>query len=239
VLPVIEALIFDVDGTLAETEELHRRAFNETFAAGGLPWRWGREDYRALLTTTGGKERMARFAAEQGVDPAGLDIAGMHADKTARYIDLIAAGQIRARPGITELIEEARAAGLRLAIATTTSRANVAALCNAIFTARADEVFDAIAAGDEVAVKKPAAEIYHLALWRLGVAPGRAVAFEDSRNGLRAAKSAGIACIVAPGVYSLGDDFAGADLVVPEFSDICGACCVFEGMRHDGAHLRS
>jgi beta-phosphoglucomutase-like phosphatase (HAD superfamily) len=129
-------------------------------------------------------------------------------------------------------------AGLRLAIATTTSRANVTALCRAIFAASADEVFDVIAAGDEVTAKKPAAEVYQLALWRLGIAPHRAVAFEDSRNGLHAAKSAGIACIVVPGEYSLGDDFAGADLVVPEFSDLCGACCVFEAMRHDGAHLR-
>lgn len=235
---MIEALIFDVDGTLAETEELHRRAFNESFAAASLPWYWGHEDYRALLTTSGGKERMARYAVERGVDPAGLDIAGMHADKTVRYIGLMAAGRIRPRPGIVELIEEARTAGLRLAIATTTSRANVAALCNAIFAAPADEVFDVIAAGDEVAAKKPAAEVYQLALWRLGITPDRAVAFEDSRNGLHAARSAGIVCIVAPGAYSLGDDFSGADLVVPEFSDLCGARCVFEAIRHDGTHLR-
>jgi HAD superfamily hydrolase (TIGR01509 family) len=235
---MIEALIFDVDGTLAETEQLHRCAFNESFAAAGLPWHWGREDYRALLTTSGGKERIARYAAEQGVDPAGLNIAGMHADKTARYIGLMATACICPRPGIVELIEEARMAGLRLAIATTTSRANVTALCRAIFAASADEVFDVIAAGDEVTAKKPAAEVYQLALWWLGITPHRAVAFEDSSNGLHAAKSAGIACIVAPGAYSRGDDFSGADLVVPEFSDLCGACCVFEAMRHDGANLR-
>lgn len=217
----IEALLFDVDGTLAETEELHRRAFNETFAAAGLPWYWSHEGYRALLTTSGGKERMARYAVEQGVDPAGLDIAGMHADKTVRYTGLVAAGQIRPRPGIVELIEEARTAGLRLAVATTTSRANVAALCTAIFAAPDDEVFDVIAAGDEVAAKKPAADVYQLALLRLGITPDRAVAFEDSRNGLQAAKSAGVVCIVAPGMYSLGDDFSGADLLVPAFSDLC------------------
>lgn len=233
---MIEALIFDVDGTLAETEELHRRAFNESFAAAGLPWYWGREDYRALLTTSGGKERMARYAVERGVDPAGLGIAGMHADKTARYIGLMAAGRIHPRPGIVELIQEARTAGLRLAIATTTSRPNVAAVCNAIFAAPADEVFDVIAAGDEVAAKKPAAEVYQLALRRLGITPGRAVAFEDSRNGLHAARSAGIACIVAPGAYSLDDDFSGADLVVPEFSDLCSENPTRRPSTQRGAH---
>lgn len=236
---MLEALIFDVDGTLAETEELHRHAFNGAFAAAGLPWHWGRDDYRALLATTGGKERMARFAAEQGVDPARLDIPGIHADKTARYIELVAAGRTRPRPGIAELIAEGRAAGLRLAVATTTSRPNIDALCEAIFAASAGNVFDVVAAGDEVAAKKPAPEVYHLALSRLGLGPDRAVAFEDSRNGLQAAKSAGLRCIVAPGIYSCDDDFAGADLVVPEFSDLGAAGPALAGMRHDGTDFRS
>lgn len=231
--------MFDVDGTLAETEELHRRAFNETFAAAGLPWHWSRSTYRALLQTTGGKERIARFAAEQGVDPAHLDIATLHADKTARYARLVAAERLQPRPGIVALIEAARPAGLRLAVATTTSHANIEALCRALFAAPATGVFEVIAAGDEVTAKKPAPDVYHLALERLGVAPARALAFEDSRNGLRAAKAAGLACVVAPGIYTRGEDFTGADRLVPEFSDLGIDCGMLERVRHDGPDLRS
>lgn len=132
-----EALIFDVDGTLAETEELRRRAFNETFAALGLPWNWTREEYRGPLRTTGGKERIARSSLMAVQTPA---------------------------------------------------------LCAASWGQTAPDVFDVIAAGDEVAAKKPAPDVCHLALERLALSPGRCVAFEDSRNGLQSARAAGIAC---------------------------------------------
>ncbi|NCM96913.1 MAG: HAD hydrolase-like protein, partial [Rhodobacterales bacterium] len=131
--PVLEALIFDVDGTLAETEELHRRAFNTAFAEAGLAWHWSRDDYRALLKTTGGKERITRFAAEAGLDPAAVPVADLHRAKTAAYVALMAQGEIALRPGIADLMDQARAAGVALAIATTTTPANVEALCRAVF----------------------------------------------------------------------------------------------------------
>jgi HAD superfamily hydrolase (TIGR01509 family) len=217
---VPEALIFDVDGTLAETEELHRRAFNETFAEAGLPWHWGRDDYRRLLTTTGGKERIARHLAEAGGPAA--DIAALHAAKTRRYARLVAAGDLALRPGIAALMEGARAAGLRLAVATTTSRPNVEALAQAIWRRPAGAVFDAIAAGDEVAAKKPAPDVYLLALARLGLPAAACVAFEDTRNGLLSARGAGIACLVVPSVYSEGEDFAGALAVSASHAEVGG-----------------
>ncbi|MDT8855573.1 HAD family hydrolase [Paracoccaceae bacterium Fryx2] len=219
---MLEALIFDVDGTLAETEELHRRAFNETFAAAGLGWHWSRDDYTALLTTTGGKERMARYVTEQGGDLGALPLAALHADKTARYVALMAGGAMALRPGIAELIAGARVAGLKLAVATTTSPENVDALCRAVFGQAAGRVFDVIAAGDMVAAKKPAPDVYLLALQRLGVAPQRAVALEDSRNGLRAALAAGLPCLVSPGVYTVAEDFTGAAAVMPCFTELGG-----------------
>lgn len=205
---MLEALIFDVDGTLAETEELHRRAFNDTFAAKGLDWHWTVEDYRRLLTTTGGKERIARFIAETGTGQ--IDIAMLHRDKTERYTALMAEGGIALRPGIAALMDQARAAGLRLAVATTTSRPNVEALALAVWDRRAGEIFDVIAAGDEVERKKPAPDVYLLALARLDLPAARCLALEDSRNGLAAAHAAGLACIVAPSTYTAGEDFAGA-----------------------------
>ncbi|AXC50414.1 HAD family hydrolase [Paracoccus suum] len=213
-----EALIFDVDGTLAETEETHRAAFNEAFAAAGLDWHWDVARYQSLLETAGGKERIARYVAEEGL-PA-PDIAALHRDKTHRYAMMIAAGHIAPRPGITRLVAEARRAGWRLGIATTTSRPNIDALSLALFQRPADEVFDAIAAGDEVPAKKPAPDVYQLALQRLGVATQDAAAVEDSFAGLCAARAAGLACVVAPGRYTTYQDLSGADLLLEDLGDL-------------------
>ncbi|QYK43598.1 MAG: HAD-IA family hydrolase [Paracoccaceae bacterium] len=215
-----DAIIFDVDGTLAETEEVHRRAFNETFARMGLLWHWTGADYARLLTTTGGKERIRRHMDETGAPPT--DVAMLHAAKTERYVQLIAEGQIVLREGIGALVVAARRAGLKLAVATTTSRPNVEALARAVWGRSASEVFDVIAAGDEVAAKKPAPDVYRLALDRLGLPAARTVALEDSRNGLRAAIAAGIPCIVSPGIYTRAEDFSGALAVLPEFSALGG-----------------
>lgn len=215
----LQALIFDVDGTLAETEELHRDAFNDTFAEAGLNWHWTQEDYADLLKVTGGKERM-RFHSDQlgQTHPDDATITDLHRRKTARYGRAIAKGLIHLRPGVRALAQEARERGLALAIATTTSRANVDALINACWGCPADAVFDVIAAGDEVARKKPAPDVYALALTRLGLPPEAAVALEDTRNGVLSAKAAGLRVIVTPSVYSADEDFDGASLVVGDLS---------------------
>lgn len=214
----LRALIFDVDGTLAETEEAHRAAFNAAFAAAGLDWHWSMADYGRLLTTTGGKERMARWRAERGSGPSDAAIAALHRDKTARYAALLAGGGLQARPGVLALAAAARAAGLRLAVATTTSPGNVAALTQAIWGRAADEVFDVIAAGDEVAAKKPAPDVYALALDRLGLPAGAVLAFEDSRNGVLSARAAGLRVVVTPSAYTAGEDFAGAEVVLADLT---------------------
>ncbi|SMF55248.1 haloacid dehalogenase superfamily, subfamily IA, variant 3 with third motif having DD or ED [Tistlia consotensis] len=219
----LEALIFDVDGTLAETEELHRRAFNAAFRAWGLPWSWSRERYRALLAVTGGKERLLHFletdrpaAAERGRTL----VAEIHAEKTARYHALLAAEGGALRPGVRRLLGEARAAGLRLAVATTTTPANVEALIRIAFGRPATALFEVVAAGDAVARKKPDPEVYRLALGRLGLPAGACLAFEDSANGLKAALGAGLATVVTPGLYTDGQDFVGASLVAPSLEAV-------------------
>lgn len=214
---MLEALIFDVDGTLAETEELHRRAFNDSFAEWRLDWYWGRADYTRLLKTTGGKERIAAHMVEIGA--SGVDIAGLHRAKTARYTALMAAGGLALRPGVAALISDARAQGVRLAIATTTSRPNVEALCAACFDAPAAEVFEVIAAGDEVAAKKPAPDVYNLALKRLGLPASACLALEDSRNGVLSARGAGLRVLVTPSAYTASEDFTGAWRVIPSLAE--------------------
>lgn len=214
----LKALIFDVDGTLAETEEAHREAFNATFAAHGLNWHWSQADYARLLKVTGGKERMAAHRAEIGHGPDDATIAVLHKDKTAAYADILARGGLSARPGVLRLIDEARAAGLRLAISTTTSPGNVEALAHCLWGRPSAEIFDVVAAGDVVKAKKPAPDIYLLALDRLGLPTAQALAFEDTWNGIQSAREAGLKVVATPSVYSAGEDHSAADLVLSDLS---------------------
>ena len=211
----LQALIFDVDGTLAETEEIHRCAFNATFAAAGLPWHWDQALYARLLDVTGGKERIRHYIedydATRPLDDAA--IAALHRDKTRRYTQTIEDGGISLRPGIAELLEAAAAQGIRLAIATTTSRPNIDALLQATLRT---QPFEVIAAGDEVAAKKPAPDVYLLALQRLALPPENCVAIEDTSNGLRSARAAGLACVITPSVYGGTGPFAEAVAVVAD-----------------------
>ncbi len=211
------ALLFDVDGTLAETEEGHRAAFNAVFAAGGLPWNWTQAHYRDLLRVTGGKERMlshARLHDPERFAEVEARVGELHQAKNARYAQWVAANGGALRPGVRRLIGEAKAAWLRLAIVTTTSRANIDALLAAAFGGA--NPFDVMICGEDVSRKKPDPEAYVVALERLGLAPEAGVALEDTRNGVLAARAAGLDVIVTPSLYSEGEDFSGASLVAPD-----------------------
>jgi beta-phosphoglucomutase-like phosphatase (HAD superfamily) len=231
----LAALIFDVDGTLAETEEAHRLAFNDAFAAAGLPWCWDQPLYAKLLAVTGGKERIAHFITDYGGRPA-LDpsrIAQVHADKTARYHKMIASGEIGLRPGVRRLLDEAQQAGLRLAIATTTSPGNVTALLDATLGPGGAARFAVIGAGDCVPAKKPAPDIYRYVLDRLALPGAACVAFEDTPNGVKAAVGAGIATVVTLSLYGppLEPDpaYGGALMVVDHLGEPDQPCLVLRG----------
>ena len=208
----LRALIFDVDGTLADTEEVHRRAFNAAFAEHGLTWNWGRRVYGDLLKTAGGKERILEFVSRLHLPPSERDrliglVPALHRSKTIHYGRLLASGA-ELRPGIARLLEEAREAGLKLAVATTTT-AGERRLSRQrdVRYGRAETLFDVIAAGDVVRRKKPAPDIYHHALACLDVPAGACIAFEDSAIGLRAAKEAGLFTVVTPTQWTKRDDF--------------------------------
>ncbi|MCA8883240.1 MAG: HAD-IA family hydrolase [Rhodobacteraceae bacterium] len=220
----LKALIFDVDGTLAETEELHRQSFNDTFAAHGLDWQWDEALYGDLLQTAGSRARLAVWMRDhlgRAPDP-GL-IAALYRTKTARYGRLLAGGGVQLRPGIADLIDDAARAGLTLAVATSAGRVNVVALCDAVFGRPAFQVFDVIAAGDEVAANKPAPDVYRLALKRLGLPPADCVALEDSHIGVRAARAAGLAVLACPSHYTRHEDLSDATQCVNTYTEIGGA----------------
>jgi HAD superfamily hydrolase (TIGR01509 family) len=214
---MLQAVIFDVDGTLAETEEIHRRAFNRAFAEAGLNWQWDVALYRRLLKVTGGKERIAYFleVAALPVKPA-PDIAALHKAKTAIYTSMVEGGEIELRPGIAEFLAAAKARDLRLAIATTTSLPNIEALLTATLSPSWREVFPVVAAGDSVANKKPAPDVYQLALRDLDLPAEACVAVEDSRNGVLSARAAGLRVIAVRSDNCRDDDLSGADVVLPD-----------------------
>ncbi|MGU3536644.1 HAD-IA family hydrolase [Methylobacterium sp. A54F] len=218
---MLRALIFDVDGTLAETEDLHRQAFNRAFAALGLPWSWDPALYAELLRVMGGKERLAHYiATAHGDEAAGLmrRLPEIHDLKTRLYGDLVEGGALPLRPGIGRLIAEARAAGLGLAVATTTSRPNVDRLVAANFPA-GDRPFDVIACGDEAARKKPAPDVFELALARLGVEAGAAIVFEDSAAGIRSALDAGLPVVATRSRYTESHRLDGAFSAVSDLGE--------------------
>ena len=213
----LKALIFDVDGTLAETEELHRRAFNKVFPDFGLDWNWDQTLYRHLLNVTGGKERIASYMDECGIaanDPLRAQNAEIHAAKTKFYTGYVLSGELELRPGVTRLMNEAIEAGIAVTIATTTSLANVKALLETNFSAEIVEAIQIIGAGDMVDNKKPAPDVYNIVVEQLGFAPDECIAFEDSRNGLLSAMAAGIPALITPGIYTDDHDFASAVCVV-------------------------
>lgn len=209
----VRALIFDVDGTLAETEELHRQAFNSAFRSAGLDISWDQARYRELLAVAGGKRRILKSFEDAGL-PADVDLADkLHAAEGRFYAEAVDAG-IELRPGVRDLLQRASAAGLRLAIATTSSRRSLSALLAAFSL----PLFDVIVTGDDVATLKPDPAVYLVALQRLDLPAEAALAFEDSANGLAAAAGAGIRTIVTPAFYTTGQDFAAAAKVLPDLA---------------------
>ncbi len=219
---MLKALIFDVDGTLAETEDLHRQAFNRAFSEMGLGWTWSPAAYSDLLKVMGGKERLAHYVETEHAAEAGEIrplMPEIHQRKTRLYGDLVEAGQLALRPGIARLIAEAKVSGVRLAVATTTSRPNVDRLLAVNFRQDPESVFDVIASGDEAARKKPPSDVFDLALARLGVAPSEAIAFEDSAAGIRSARDAGLPVIATRSRYTESHRLEGAFSAISDLGE--------------------
>lgn len=223
----LKALIFDVDGTLADTEEAHRSAFNEAFLDAGLRWNWSKPEYAELLATTGGKERLSAYIATLPLQEAERTelltrVPELHRAKTEHYTSMIRDGLVPLRAGVLRLLDEAAHLGVRLGIATTTTFANIEALLTTTLGADALGRFAVIGAGDQVARKKPAGDIYVWVLEQLRLSADDCVAFEDSDNGLRAAKAAGLFTVVTPSYWTETQDFQAADLVLPSLGPSFG-----------------
>jgi HAD superfamily hydrolase (TIGR01509 family) len=224
---MLSALIFDVDGTLADTEYAHLAAFNAAFAAEGLGWQWDVPLYTELLTVSGGKERIRHYWQQvngdvRDIDGTALDalIDHLHAVKTAAYEQAVRDGAVRLRPGVLELLEQARREGLTLAIATTTSPVNIATLLRTAIGPDWSSYFAVIEDASTAPLKKPHPQVYRQTLQRLGLPAAQCLAFEDSANGLQAARGAGLATIVTPNDFTAHHDFTGALRVLPSLAGV-------------------
>ena len=204
---MLRALLWDVDGTLAETErDGHRVAFNLAFEARGYEWRWDEQRYGELLRVAGGRERLLHDMAgrrDAPRDPAEREALAreLHALKNRYYGELVAAGGVALRPGVVELLDEASAAGLPMAIVTTTSRCNVDALVDATLGLDGHRRFATVVAAEDAPRKKPDPQAYALAVARLGLAPTQTLALEDSPAGVSAARAAGVPVVLTRSRY--------------------------------------
>ncbi|MBA3590831.1 HAD-IA family hydrolase [Methylibium sp.] len=222
---MLAALIFDIDGTMAETErDGHLVAFNDAFDAHGLPWHWSVEHYSELLQITGGRERLLYDMArrkETPTDSSGREsmARALHAEKNRRYGRIVERGGILLRPGVTRLLREAQAAGVRLAIASTTSRVNADALLGAQIGRDWQQHFAAVICGEDAPQRKPDPQCYLRCLEALDLDPDEVVAIEDSPNGLAAANAAGIATLVTRSVFFASHAYPGAMAVCDGLED--------------------
>jgi HAD superfamily hydrolase (TIGR01509 family) len=214
----LEALIFDLDGTMADTEEAHRQAFNAAFIKLELWWDWSPLRYSTLLEVSGGEDRLHRYVDSLDATPA--EKARLHAivpvihyTKSQIYAELLRAGQPPLRPGVKRVVEEARQDGLKVAVISSTASANAREILDRHFSV------DVLVSAEEVARRKPAPDIYLRALSLLRLPAEDCLAFEDSANGLRAARAAGLATVVTPSRWTMAQDFTGAHLLLRDLSE--------------------
>ena len=220
----LKAIIFDMDGTLAATEETHRQAFNEAFKEFHTPFQWSVSEYIQLLSISGGKERIFKFLKLQTFNvPENEKLRDytlrIHQRKSEIYRKKLIAGHIGLRNGVERLIKEARQKDISMAIATCTSKANVEVVLKSVLGEDALSYFETLVSSDLVADKKPSPAVYQYALANLGLKPENCVVLEDTSNGNRAALTAGIKTVITTHPLTADEDFTGASLVIDQLGE--------------------
>lgn len=240
----MQALIFDCDGVLVDTErDGHRVAFNRAFAEEGLQIEWDEKLYGDLLKVSGGKERMRYFFETydwpEEIEDRDAYIRKLHGLKTSLFMTIIEQGELPLRSGVKRLVDEAIKRGIRLGVCSTSNEKAVNMVVEKMLGSERRKYFEFILAGDVVSRKKPDPEIYDLAKKRLELSPSQCIVIEDSRNGLLAAKKAGMGCIVTKSYYTVDEDFSEADRILDELGDPPGECVRLEDILAIAESVRS
>jgi HAD superfamily hydrolase (TIGR01509 family) len=202
------AILFGSIGTLADTSELQREAFNAAFREHGLDWNWSQDEYQKLLADSGGAKRVAAYASERGED---VDADAIHRTKSENFQRGLRAGGIEPRPDVAETIAAARADGAKVALVTTTTPENLSALKEALAPGIELDSFDLVLDTTDVTEAKPSGDVYRLALKRLGETASGVIAIEDNVGGVSAANDAGLTVVAFPGENNADHDFSAAD----------------------------
>ena len=234
----LKGIIFDVDGTIADTEEIHRQAFNQTFNEFNIDWHWSKDDYHKILFISGGKERFRIFLDEDEElkskvgDPESF-IQELHKRKSENYRSILINNDIQLRPGVIRLINEARDKKIQLGVATSSSMANLTTLFNKTLDIEPNELFNSIVTSDTAQEKKPSPAVYECVLAGLGLSPESCIALEDTQIGNLAALAAGLKTIITTHAYTIDNDFAGASLVIDHLGEPDIPFIVSQGMTFD------
>jgi len=236
-MKIMDALIFDCDGVLVDTErDGHRVAFNRAFSEAGIDVAWDVNTYGELLKVAGGKERMKFFFDQHGWPEIAEDhdafIRNLHQQKTQLFMNIIESGELTLRHGIARIVDEAIAKGIKLAVCSTSNERAVNLIVDKLLGPERKSHFSAILAGDVVSRKKPDPEIYNLAIRTMSLDPLKCVVIEDSRNGFLASRSAGLPCLITTNGYTEDEDFTGADLVISSLGDPPGEIVTIEDIMH-------
>jgi len=223
-MQTLKAIIFDMDGTLADTEEIHRQSFNSAFEQFGIPHHWTQAEYKQLLSISGGRERIRQYLYSNpapAYEPAAVDDLAViiHTRKSEIYRQRLIDGHVGFRSGVHRLINEALQAGIILAIATSSSTRNVETLLKMALGEDALTLFKVIVTCDIIDEKKPSPAVYQHVLVRLGLEAKYCIALEDTHNGNMAATSAGLKTLITTHMFTTDDDFTGAALVVNQLGE--------------------
>ncbi|MFO1160320.1 MAG: HAD-IA family hydrolase [Reyranellaceae bacterium] len=224
-MATLRALLFDVDGTIADTEELHRLCYNQAFLRSGIDWHWDRALYAELLRVSGGQDRLHAYLRRAVPEPAEHNrlralIPFIHKTKTEEYARRLEEGQIHIRPGVLRLMEEATMAGLSIGCVSSSDWDNVGTLMTKVLRRAPAISIAARVGGEMVAHRKPAPDMYQLLVRMLRVSPEACIAFEDSPNGVAAARAAGVSVVATPSQWTIDQDLSAAQLVLPSLEGV-------------------
>ncbi|MCA0304201.1 MAG: HAD-IA family hydrolase [Proteobacteria bacterium] len=221
----LRALLFDVDGTIADTEELHRLCYNQAFVRSGVDWQWDRALYTELLMVSGGIDRLHAYVDRLAPDPAERDrlrvlIPFIHRTKSQEYARRLEEGQVQIRPGVIALMEEATAAGVAIGCVSSSNWDNVGTLLGKVFRSAEAIRIDSRVGGEMVPRRKPAPDVYELLVRMMRVPADACVAVEDSPNGVASARAAGVRVLATPSQWTAGQDFSSANRVLPSLEGV-------------------
>lgn len=238
----LKGIILDVDGTIADTEEIHRQAFNQAFKQHGLGWHWSVDDYHKILSISGGKERFKKClrqdrALRKRIKEPVRFIKELYQHKSEIYRSMLSAGNIRLRPGINRLINEAIDKNILLGIASCSSAANLRTLIKQTLDTEPEELFTAIITNDIVSDKKPSPIVYQCALSSMGLTSNNCIAIEDTANGNLAAINAGLKTIITTHKYTVDNKFDGASLIVNHLGEADRRMIVNHGNNFNHSYI--